>query len=66
MLSLLSVGGVSGCKVVDDDTESSISDVLDGVGEVSRSGDVLRFLDRIFWVILVCENGLAWAGKGFE
>jgi hypothetical protein len=43
--------------VVDDDTESSISDVLDGVGELARNdefdGEVLRFFDRIFCVIRV-------------
>jgi len=45
--------GESVCKVVVDDIESSTSDVLDGVGDVERRGEVLRFLDRIFCVIRV-------------
>src|SRR6266536_4669543 len=64
--SLVSFGGDSGCKVVDDETESSISDVLEGVGEVERSGDLLRFLERIFCVIRVSENGRACAVSGLE
>ena len=64
--SLVSFGGDSGCKVVDDETESSISDVLEGVGEVERSGDLLRFLERIFCVIRVSENGRACAVNGLE
>lgn len=50
-------GGESGWSVVDDDAESSKSDVVDGVGELARKDrddeSVLRFLDRIFCVILV-------------
>lgn len=38
-LSLESFGGESGCRVVVDETESSTSDVLDGVGEVPRGED---------------------------
>lgn len=45
--------GESVCNVVVDDMESSTSDVLDGVGDVERNGEVLRFLDRIFCVIRV-------------
>lgn len=52
-LSLLSLGGDSGCNVVEDDMESSMSDVLEGVGELARRGEVLRFRDRIFCVIRV-------------
>lgn len=66
MLSRLSVGGVSGCNVVDDETDSSMSDTLSGDGEFARRGEVLRFLERIFCVILVCEKGRACAGNGFE
>jgi len=44
--------GESVCNVVEDDMESSTSDVL-GVGDVERKGEVLRFLDRIFCVIRV-------------
>jgi hypothetical protein len=39
--------------VVEDDMESSMSDVLEGVGELARRGEVLRFRDRIFCVIRV-------------
>lgn len=39
--------------------ESSMSDVLDGVGELDRRGEVLRFLERIFCVMRVWEKGLA-------
>jgi hypothetical protein len=46
--SRISFGGESTVNVVVDDTESSTSDALDGVGELERRGDVLRFLDRIF------------------
>jgi hypothetical protein len=63
-------GGDSGYKVADDDTESSISDVFDGVGELPLWGELEReaerFLDRIFWVIRVCENGREFAGNGLE
>lgn len=48
-----SFGGESTRNVVVDDTESSMSDVLDGVGELERRGEVLRFLDRIFCVMRV-------------
>lgn len=63
--------GESACKVVVVDTESSTSEVLDGVGDVERRGEalrgeVLRFLDRIFCVIRVWENGRACADKGLE
>jgi hypothetical protein len=51
---------------VDDDIESSRSDVLEGVGELARRGEVLRFLDRIFCVMRVWEKGRAWAAKGLE
>lgn len=68
--SRLSVGGDSGCNVVDEETESSWSEVLDGVGELARSDEfeveVVRFLDRIFCVIRVWEKGLAWAANGLE
>lgn len=53
-------------NVVVDDTESSISEVLEGVGEVARSGEVLKFLNRIFCSILVSENGRACVDNGFE
>jgi len=52
-LSLLSFGGDSGFNVVVDDMESSASDVLEGVGELARRGEVLRFLERIFCVMRV-------------
>jgi len=58
--------GESLCKVVVEDIESSTSDVEDGVGDVDRRGEVLRFLERIFWVIRVWENGRACADNGFE
>jgi hypothetical protein len=51
--SLISAGGDSGCNVVEEDTESSISDRLDGVGDSDRRGEEVRFLDLIFCVILV-------------
>ena len=55
--SLESLGGESGCNVVDEDIESSASERLDGVGEVPRSGEgeveVVRCFVRIFWVIRV-------------
>jgi len=54
--------------VVEDETESSTSDVLDGVGELARSeeSEALRFLERIFCVIRVWEKGRACAAKGLE
>lgn len=58
--------GESACRVVVDDMESSTSDVLEGVGDVERRGEVLRFLDRIFCVIRVWENGRACADSGLE
>ena len=64
--SRVSFGGDSGCKVVEDETESSMSDVFEGVGELERSGDLLRFLERIFCVIRVSENGRACAVSGLE
>lgn len=53
---------------MDDDNESSRSDVFEGVGDWARIvGDVdERFLDLIFCVIRVCENGRAYACNGFE
>jgi hypothetical protein len=63
--SWTSFGGDSGCSVVEEDAESSASDELDGDGDgdVARVEDaelgVVNSLDRIFWVILVSENGLA-------
>ena len=68
--SRLSLGGESGCKVVEDDIESSRSDIFDGVGELARSVDsdveLVSFVDLIFCVIRVWEKGLACAGEGFE
>ena len=68
--SLLSFGGDSGCNVADDETESSWSEVLDGVGEPARRDEseveLLSFVERIFCVIRVWENGRACAGKGLE
>jgi hypothetical protein len=68
--SLLSLGGDSGCNVVDEETESSWSEVLDGVGELARREEseveLVSFVERIFWVIRVCEKGRACAGNGFE
>jgi hypothetical protein len=58
--------GDSPCNVVVEDIVSSLSELFDGVGEVARSGEVLRFLDRIFCVIRVCENGLACVDNGLE
>lgn len=51
--SLESFGGDSGCRVVEEETESSMSDTLDGVGDCDRNEEELKFLDRIFCVILV-------------
>jgi hypothetical protein len=55
--SLESLGSESGCSVVDEDTESSASDKLDGVGELPCKGegesDIVRCFVRIFWVIRV-------------
>jgi len=59
VLSLASLGGdPSGNRVVVDETESSMSDVVDGVGELARSefddeAFAPRFLERIFCEILV-------------
>lgn len=68
--SLLSIGGDSGCNVVDEDTDSSMSDVLDDGGEPAPRDEldveVMRFRDRIFCVIRVCEKGRAGAANGFE
>lgn len=68
--SRISFGGDSGCRVVDDDTESSWSDVFDGVGELARSDEsrleLVSFVDRIFCEILVWEKGRACVGMGFE
>lgn len=61
--SRVSFGGDSGCKVVEDETESSMSDVFEGVGELDRSGGLL---ERIFCVIRVSENGRACAVSGLE
>lgn len=54
--SRLSLGGDSGYNVVVEETESSISETLEGVGELARSeacGEELKFLERIFCVIRV-------------
>jgi hypothetical protein len=55
--SRLSSGGDSGWRVVEEETESSMSEVLDGVGEFALSVEfeveVVRSLDLIFCVIRV-------------
>ncbi len=68
MPSLVSFGGESGFNVVDDDDiESSMSEAVEGVGELALiSGDALRFLDRIFCVIRVWENGRVRVDNGLE
>lgn len=67
--SWLSFGGESGCNVVVDDMESSMSEVFESAGELARNGDgavVVLFRERIFCVIRVCENGLAGVCNGIE
>ena len=51
--------GESVCNVVVEDIESSTSEFEDEVGETARRGEASKFFDRIFWVILVSENGRA-------
>ena len=54
--------GESGCRVVEDEIESSTSEV-EGEGELVRreveDGEVGRLRDLIFCVMRVCENGRA-------
>jgi len=38
--SRASFGGESGCSVVDEDMESSASEIFDGVGEAPRNDEV--------------------------
>lgn len=65
----LLVGGDSGLRVVEDDTDSSSSDIFEGVGELGlrvESDTELIFLDLSFCVIRVCENGRCCVCVGFE
>jgi len=68
--SRISLGGDSGCKVVEDDTESSWSEAFEGVGEPARKEEsdveLGRCFDRIFCEIRVWEKGLACAVSGLE
>lgn len=59
----------SGCSVVDEHTESSVSEIdgeCAGDGSRKRESEALRFWERIFWVILVWENGRALGKSGLE
>jgi hypothetical protein len=63
-----SLGAESGVKVAEEDTDSSFSEVFEGVGDSARAVDPaeLRFRDRIFCVMRVWEKGLACEDNGFE
>lgn len=65
----LLVGGDSGFRVVEDDTDSSGSDKFEGVGEVALKAEFdteLIFLDLSFCEIRVCENGRCCVYVGVE
>lgn len=65
----LLIGDGSGFRVVEDDTDSSGSDMFDGVGELALTAGFeveLTFLDLSFCVIRVCENGRCCVCVGFE
>jgi len=53
--SRASFGGESGFRVAEDDTDSSFSELFEGVGDSAREVDSveLRFRDRIFCVMRV-------------
>lgn len=63
------IGGDSGFRVVEDDTDSSSSDIFEGVGELAlkaASETELMFLDLSFCEIRVCENGRCCVWLCFE
>lgn len=65
----LLVGDDSGFRVVEDDTDSSRSDIFEGVGELALKVEFATeptFRDLSFCVIRVCENGRCCVCVGFE
>ena len=64
--------GESGGKVVDDETESSTSSVLEGEGDgddsrmVDKTSDLSACFDNIFCLMRICENGVLCGRGGVE